>query len=89
MYVIQVVGLADGTDTPHDGRYVTEIDVDAWDGRGMLYTINNAEEALGFESYADAFEYWRQQSAVRPLRPDGKPNRPGTAFTVEIFRDAR
>jgi len=29
--------------------------------------------------------YWRRRSTVCPTRPDGKPNRPGTAFTVEII----
>jgi hypothetical protein len=44
-------------------------------------------DPLQAKMYADAKEAtaeWRAVSHVRPVRPDGKPNRPLTAFTVEI-----
>ena len=41
-------------------------------------------EALRFASEAEAFEFWRQTSNVTPTRPDGRPNRPLTVFTVTI-----
>jgi len=34
-----------------------------------------------------AFECWQQVLRSRPVRPDGKPNRPLTAFTVAIVPD--
>jgi hypothetical protein len=37
-----------------------------------------------FEDHAAAMEVWTRQSRVRPLRPDGKPNRPLTAYTISI-----
>jgi hypothetical protein len=48
-----------------------------------VFTTNPAW-ALRFENGGDAMRFWRQQSILQPLRDDGKPNRPLTAFTVEI-----
>lgn len=42
--------------------------------------------ARRFNSALDVLELWRTQSRTRPLRPDGKPNRPLTAYTVEPCR---
>ena len=39
---------------------------------------------MRFVSIAEAMEYWRTVSTTVPFRPDGKPNRPLTAYTVEI-----
>ncbi len=60
---------------PTDGGY---------DG-GCLITTPYTEEAKVFDGPSEAFEFWRQQ-APEPyhLRPDGKPNRPLTAFTIEL-----
>jgi hypothetical protein len=41
-------------------------------------------KAKRFLSFAEAAEFWKTQSKTVPYRPDGKPNRPLTAFTVEI-----
>ena len=65
------------------GQYLISCDVDAFDGRGDA-RFGSLDEALRFEDHRAAFEYWRRQSTVRPLRADGRPNRPLTAFTVEI-----
>jgi hypothetical protein len=40
--------------------------------------------ALRFPTGAAALECWRRQSPTHPFRPDGEPNRPLTAFSVEI-----
>jgi hypothetical protein len=37
---------------------------------------------MRFADLAAAVACWKRQSTVRPLRPDGKPNRPLTAFTI-------
>lgn len=54
-------------------------------GRGHTTFTRDRTRAVSFDSPADAIEYWRQQSKTVPTRPDGKPNRPLTAFTVEIL----
>jgi len=88
---MQVVGLVNGGATPFDGQFLVEYDADregrAPDGTVMLAHILTTP-ALGaakrWPSHRDALEEWRRQSTRWPRRPDGKANRPLTAFTVEI-----
>jgi hypothetical protein len=82
--VLKIVGLADGRPTPDDGRYVVWMDVDARAGRGLLHTTHDVREARVFDTLAQAARYWQRTSTVRPRRPDGQPNRPLTAYTIEI-----
>lgn len=84
MKIMKVVGLADGRMTPVDGTYLVQMDVDARAGRGMVETSLDRTKARQFDSAAAALEYWRRPSTVTPTRPDGKPNRPLTAYTVEV-----
>jgi hypothetical protein len=87
---IRIVSLASGPPTPFDGEYVVEYDpghdgVDR-EGRRMnchLVTTPILEDALALTS-AEAFELWRRVDPRHPARLDGRPNRPLTAFTVEI-----
>jgi hypothetical protein len=50
-----------------------------------LRTTLSQSDALRFAHHGLAFEFWRQQSHVQPLRPDGQPNRPLTAYHAEII----
>lgn len=85
---IKLIGLGSGGSSPFDGQYVKAYDphkngTDP-NGREMncyLETTPNITDALIFPTAYEALEFWRQQVG---LRPDGKPNRPLTAFTVEI-----
>lgn len=79
-YVIQFLGDALGRPTRVDGQYLTAYDPDT----GDLQTTADASRALHFDHPADALHLWRAQSTVEPLRPDGKPNRPLTAFTITV-----
>lgn len=54
----------------------------AFGGRIILTT--DREAAMTFESTADAMTAWNTPSTRWPLRPDGRPNKPLTALTVEI-----
>lgn len=82
---MRIEGKASGVPEPTvDRAYVLSFDPDAHDGGGELMTTRNARNAKRFASTGEAFEFWRQASTVRPLREDGKPNRPFTAFTVSI-----
>lgn len=47
------------------------------------YDIN---EAMKFPSMIAVWEFWKTESKLRPLRPDGKPNRPLTAFNISPQR---
>jgi hypothetical protein len=88
-YVIRILG-AEGPITEQHGEpaglYLSALDVDAYDGLGYAAATRVLDNALRFPTYEAAFEAWRQQSRVRPLRPDGKPNRPATAFSVTFDR---
>ena len=88
--VIKILGLCNGGETGFDGQYVVEYDParDGEDKRGLpmlchLKTSPHEEEAARYTT-EEAFELWRAVDPRVPVRPDGKPNRPLTAFTVEV-----
>jgi hypothetical protein len=88
---IKVIGLVSGDPTGFDGQYVVEFDpcrdgIEPRSGMPMLahlVTTPDIEAATKFTT-TDAFELWRSVDKRQPWRPDGKPNRPFTAFTVEF-----
>jgi hypothetical protein len=67
-------------------RYLKAFNIEAHDGRGEADWTEDPTEAMQFDSSAEAMRVWNTQSEVRPLRQDGKPNKPLTAFTVELVR---
>lgn len=79
--------LADGDQV--DGEYVKVYDPEAHDGRGFIEFTKNINEAITFNSNREAMDFYRQISTTRPLRQDGKPNRPLTAFSVMIENATR
>ncbi len=87
-YLIQLVCRA--ADLPLEqgapGDFLKAFDVDAHRGIGTQEWTSDAVEALAFSTSATALAAWRSQSRVCPLRDDGQPNRPLTAFTIEIVR---
>lgn len=86
MYIIRLMGLADGRKTRYDGLYLKSSDVDANDGRGSIEAVHDPRDAMRFKSLDQVFDYWRRQSNTVPFRPDGKPNRPLTAFNISPER---
>ncbi len=83
---IRIIGLVNGEESPFDGQYVQAYDPSfcppggEYDG-GLLLTTPDPEKAILFASAKDALECWNK---AHGLRPDGKPNRPLTAFTCEV-----
>ena len=75
-------GRADGTGTVRPGSYLKECDLEFAGGRGLITWTPDKSQALVFGSFAEAFNAWRAVPESRPLRPDGEPNRPMTAFSV-------
>lgn len=64
--------------------YLVRCDFEANGGRGeVLWTVER-DKAMRFDTPGAAFAYWKTPSQSVPLRPDGKPNRPLSAFTIEI-----
>lgn len=82
-YVLQVVAL--GSAPLHSSEFVGWYDVDARDGRGVVHLVHHVDQALQFPNAGAALAAWRTRSTVRPTRDDGKPNRPLTAYTVEVL----
>lgn len=83
-YVIRLMAMA-GQEPP-EPTFLRSLDVDARDGLGHVEMTARADRAQRFDSPGDALRTWRSQSSVRPVRDDGKPNRPLTAFTVEVLQ---
>lgn len=82
---IRIERLGDGKATPLGGKFVCTFDPEPHGGRGNLTVTANPFEALAFATMEDAIRFWRQTSKTVPVRHDGKPNRPLTAYTVEFF----
>lgn len=85
-YVIKHVGFAGGSASEFDGQYIKSFDVDAHDGQGFAIFTRDPREAIRFPNAYEAMKFWQRQSTVRPLRADGKPNRPMTASTIELYK---
>jgi hypothetical protein len=72
------------------GQYLEHYDpdvvpADPTDPRtGLAEWTRDVGRAMKFATNAAALRCWQATSTVRPLRPDGKPNRPLSAFTVLI-----
>lgn len=88
-FTLKLIGLASGEWTHNDGQFLKAYDPEAHDGRGRIDTTDRLEDAMAFPDAGAALELWKTQSRVRPLRPDGKPNRPLTAYTVEVVQKSR
>jgi hypothetical protein len=84
--VIQIIGTAAGEPSPMDGRYLVEYDPPTltragW-GKGVIRTSPEIANAKRFQDAAAAFAEWKRENGRRWY--DGKPNRPLTAWTIEI-----
>lgn len=64
------------------GSFVASYDPSAFGGRGDLELTKDWSRARLFPTRREAWEYWQQSYGERP---DGKPNRPLTAFTCTIL----
>lgn len=82
--IIQIMGVAPSGRPPPVPTWVKDADFDADGGRGFIAMTQKKGEAKRFEDAGLAMEYYRTASKVVPLRPDGKPNRPMTAYHVSI-----
>lgn len=63
-------------DPDHRRRYPT----------GLVTATADPAEAKRFASAGDVLAEWMRVSAAVPRRPDGRPNRPLSAFTIEPRR---
>ena len=85
-YVMRVAGLTGvqlGGGPDPTGLLVQEYDPDGNQGRGDVALTRDLQEARKFGDLEVLFRTWTATSVVRPVRADGRPNRPLTAYTVE------
>jgi len=84
---IRLLRYATGESSRVDGEYVLDYEPASMDESGIyrndgtLITTPDVLRAKQFETTAEAFLYYAKSNGVRP---DGKPNRPLTAWHVEI-----
>lgn len=94
-YVLRVYGLAsdDELDLAGPPRYLAGFDVDYRPDlpaglvaglTGVADLTHYLAEAIRFPTSKAAFLAWQTRSTVMPTRPDGRPNRPLTAYTMSI-----
>jgi hypothetical protein len=83
--VIRVYGLS--APAIFDGEFVETYVPEAFDGRGDLKTTIHRHKAMKFDDKIAALKFAHQVPLNRPLRADGKPNRPLTAFTLQFEDD--
>lgn len=86
---IRIIGLVNGDPSPLDGKWLKAYDPSvacpggAYDG-GYLEVTDDPSQAMQFPNAGAAIEKWREPFG---LRADGEPNRPLTAWTVEIVEN--
>jgi hypothetical protein len=87
--VMKCWGVAGPFETTSVGQYLETVDFEAYHGRGFVRWTADPEKAMRFPSAGAAMQFWKTQSKTVPIRPDGKPNRPLTAYHVEIVTTER
>ncbi len=87
-YLMRVIGYADGSRCNVAGQYLASYDPDAPKRAFLAEFTDRVEEAMKFPDAGAVLEEWRRVRTVDGgLRPDGKPDRPLTAFTVEVVAE--
>jgi hypothetical protein len=66
------------------GAFLKSYDPEAHDGQGWAKWTTDPDDALLLADAVAAMQLWQTVPASRPVRPDGKPNRPLAAFTISI-----
>ncbi len=71
---------------PRTGQYIKFFDVARHNGKDPFPMTDDVTQAAQWDDASTALAFWKTQSIVRPFRPDGKPNRPLTALSVELHK---
>ena len=83
---IVLISRADGrTDGVPVGAYLSSYDPEGDGGNGIAIWTRDPAQATTFATGEAATACYRAVPLNRPLRPDGKPNRPLTMFTVAFW----
>lgn len=85
---IGIEGSVHGNPTPYDGELLSRYEPEAHDGLGEIWSTREIADALKFADARTALDVLNKVSEIRPLREDGKPNRPIRRFTVTVMNEA-
>jgi len=87
-YRMRVIGMVGwhynsdpATDLP-DPCYLETYDAAYMRGRGRATFTSDPSKAMTWPTAVAVLEQWREVSPTRPIREDGRPNRPLTAYTI-------
>jgi hypothetical protein len=84
--IMRIIGLEANGPSEWDGLYIVDYDPTIRaDKSVLLETTPSPSLAKIFPSAREAMELYRAVSPNQPRRYDGQPNRPLTAFSVEIL----
>lgn len=84
--IIKFICYASGALSSIDGLYLVRYDPTIKDGVFFLDTTDDPRKAKTFDPPGLAMEEWMRVSPNMPTRLwDGKPNRPLTAWSIEII----
>jgi hypothetical protein len=87
-YVIKNMGRVAAGHDGQQGWYLKEYDPEAFGGVGYINWTPNRAEAKKYASKEEAWEEYKRRPTNHPTRfIDGRPNRPLTAYSVEILYD--
>lgn len=70
-----------------EGEFLVSYDPEAHDGQGYAEWSHDKTRALRFDSTLEAMALYMSVPSNRPVRLDGKPNRPLVVFSVEVAPD--
>jgi hypothetical protein len=90
-YVLRVAAVTGHTLYPGEhtgpdptGHWLHAFDPEYGGGRGIADFTNDPAKAARFPSKQAAMACWQYRSRSRPTRPDGRPNKPLTAYTCVV-----
>lgn len=84
-YIIKCVGWMILSPCPIEGEYLERVEFEVPVTEQMSWWTRDPEKAMAFPDFGAAYAAWKAERHFDGLRPDGRPDRPLTAFTVEIF----
>ena len=87
MATLKIIGLVNGGPTHYDGKYLVDYDPTPQtdeDGEFVhLIVADSRQDARQFDCIQAAMDFYLGLSANGP-RADGEPDRPLTAYSVEV-----
>lgn len=85
MFVIKCIGWFYPTPCPFQDHYLVWYNPEQPKTQNLGGWSDEIDEAMRFDSMSEAIETWRRQRMYDGgLRTDGHPDRPLTAFTIEV-----